>query len=131
MKRGLMVLFLSESLILAVREENCMERHLVLCAAVLRHHSHHRERERGNLEEQNEDKENVNTGQVSQQMQTHTEDRGVCVCVCVSSLWADTGSNEDDQTKQSPHTHKRAVGEVRSEERRGGKECRSRWAPYN
>ena len=46
MKRGLMVLFLSESLILAVREENCMERHLVLCAAVLRHHSHHRERER-------------------------------------------------------------------------------------
>ena len=39
---------------------------------------------------------------------------------------ADEGSNVEWTTRSAGHTRR-----VRSEERRVGKECRSRWAPYH
>ena len=41
------------------------------------------------------------------------------------------GMGEDDELEQILATGARTVKIIRSEERRVGKECRSRWSPYH
>src|SRR5260221_10166283 len=42
-----------------------------------------------------------------------------------------TSVNQTDPSAAAPISHEIAVGADRSEERRVGKECRSRWSPYH
>src|SRR4029434_4273844 len=50
----------------------------------------------------------------------------VCVCVCVSVC-----VNESESPLCRQHFLPSGTHNLRSEERRVGKECRSRWSPYH
>ena len=59
----------------------------------------------------------------------------VCMC-CVGICWISCSGNSDDseQTEVILSVDKNTLnadGKDRSEERRVGKECRSRWSPYH
>ena len=56
---------------------------------------------------------------------------------CGQVLWLDSGTRteldrrQQDQIQRNMHTHPLVRQHRRSEERRVGKECRSRWSPYH
>ena len=61
----------------------------------------------------------------------------ICLCSCVDLT--ELNENPTKATSISPHlliptiqlTHSQYMQNTRSEERRVGKECRSRWSPYH
>ena len=52
------------------------------------------------------------------------------VCVAIVQLTG-CSSDAEEMEKAIPDVPIRIVAEMRSEERRVGKECRSRWSPYH
>src|SRR5574341_2392884 len=59
-------------------------------------------------------------------------DRPHCRDVLAGLLWPDhTEKAAHDNLRQALANLRRVIGDGRSEERRVGKECRSRWSPYH
>src|SRR5688572_32515810 len=51
--------------------------------------------------------------------------------VCSSDLQKATSANQPPRHLEAPNLPPRSPWRLRSEERRVGKECRSRWSPYH
>ena len=59
------------------------------------------------------------------------EDAGACAVMALERVPADIRANGGVARMSDPELILKIIDSVRSEERRVGKECRSRWSPYH